>query len=108
MGPAHGQAGVDLQVEGRQQALVDRQGGQRGAQAVLMPVGPRVERAAAQGDAAEAAVDRAEAAQPPRPAAAAPDGGAGADALGTTQTHGGRLWEDWDGLKHTAGKTGKK
>lgn len=108
VGPAHGQAGVDLQVEGRQQALVDRQGGQRGTQAVLVPVGPRVERAAAQGDAAEAAVDRAEAAQPPRPAAAAPDGGAGADALGTTQTHGGRLREDWDGLKRTAGKTGRE
>lgn len=50
---AHGQAGVDLQVEGCQQALVDRQGRQRGAQAVVVPVGPSIEGAAAQGDAAE-------------------------------------------------------
>lgn len=89
MGPAHGQAGVDLQVEGRQQALVDRQGGQRGPQAVVMPVGPGVERAAAQGDATEAALNWTETAQPPRPAAAAPDRVTGADSLGTAQTHGG-------------------
>lgn len=88
MGPAHGQVGVDLQVEGGQQALVDRQGGERGSQAVVMPVAPGVERTAAQGDAAEAALDWAEPAHPPGPAAA-PDGAAGADAFGATQTHGG-------------------
>lgn len=88
VGSAHGQAGVDLQVEGGQQALVDGQGGQRGTQAVVVPVGARVQRAAAQGDASEPALTRTEAAQPPRPAAA-PHGAAGADPLGTTQTHGG-------------------
>lgn len=53
-----------------------------------MAVGPRVQRAAAQGDATEAALNWTEAAQPPRPTAAAPDGVTGADSLGTTQTHG--------------------
>lgn len=85
---AHGQAGVDLQVEGRQQALVDRQGRQRGAQAVVVPVGPSIEGAAAQGDAAEPPLNWTKTAQPPRPAAA-PDRVTGADPLGTTQTHGG-------------------
>ena len=80
--PAHGQVGVDLQVEGGQQALVDRQGGERGPQAVVVPVAPGVQRTAAQRDAAEAA-------DPPGAAAAAPDGAAGADAFAATQTHGG-------------------
>lgn len=88
VGSAHGQAGVDLQVEGRQQALVDRQGRQRGAQAVVVPVGPSIEGTAAQGDAAEPPLNWTETAQPPRPTAA-PDGVTGADPLGTTQTHGG-------------------
>lgn len=54
----------------------------------MMPVGPRVERAAAQGDAAETPLNWTETTQPPR-AAAAPDGVTGADSLGTAQTHDG-------------------
>lgn len=88
MGSAHGQAGVDLQVEGGQQALVDRQGRQRGPQTMVMPVGACVERAAAQGEATETPLTWTETAQPPR-ATAAPDGVAGADSLGAAQTHGG-------------------
>lgn len=88
MGSAHGQAGVDLQVEGGQQALVDRQGRHWGTEAVVVPIGSCVERAAAQGDATETPLNWTETAQPPRPTAA-PDGVTGADSLGTTQTHGG-------------------
>lgn len=87
VGSAHGQGWVDLQVEGGQQALVDRQGCQRGAEAMVMPVGSRIERAAAEGDATEPPLDWTKTAQPPR-AAAATDRVAGADSLGTTQTHG--------------------
>lgn len=88
VGSAHGQTGVDLQVEGGQQALVDGQGRQRGPQAVVMPVGARIERAAAQGDAAETPLNWTETTQPPRPTAA-PDRVTGADSLGPTQTHSG-------------------
>lgn len=88
MGSAHGQAGVDLQVQGGQQAFIDRQGCQWGANALVMPVGSRVERAAAQRDAAETPLNWTETAQPPRPTAA-PHGVTGADSLGTTQAHGG-------------------
>lgn len=88
---AHRQAGVDLQVERRQQALVDRQRGQRGPQAsvVVLVVAVGVQRAAAQGDAAEASLHRAEPAQPAGGAAAAADRAAGADSLGAAQTHDG-------------------
>ncbi len=55
---------------------------------MLMPTGPCVERAAAQGDATEPPLNWTKTAEPPRPAAAA-DGVTGADSLGTTQTHGG-------------------
>lgn len=88
MGSAHGQAGVDLQVEGGQQALVNRQGRQRGPEAMVMPVGARIQRAAAQGDATETPMNWTKTTQPPRPTAA-PDRVTGADSLVTTQTHGG-------------------
>lgn len=87
VGSAHGQVGVDLQVQGGQQALVDRQGRQRGRQTLMVAVGAGVQGAAAQGDAAEAPRTRTETAHPPG-AAAAPDRAAGADPLGSTQTHG--------------------
>lgn len=87
VGSAHGQVGVDLQVQGGQQALVDRQGRQRGPQTLMVAVGAGVQGAAAQGDAAEAPRPRAETAHPPG-AAAAPDRAAGADPLGSAQTHG--------------------
>ena len=86
MGPAHGQAGVDLQVERRQEALVDGQRGQRGGEAVVA-VGPGVQRAAAQRRAAEAA--RPVAADPPLSRGAAAHRAGGADPLGPAQTHGG-------------------
>lgn len=88
VGSVHRQTGVDLQVERGQQALVDRQGGQRGTQSVVVPVGAHVQGAAAQGDASEPPLTWTKAAQPPG-AGAAPDGVTGADSLGTTQTHGG-------------------
>lgn len=88
VGSAHRQAGVDLQVERDQQALVNGQGGQRGAQPVVVPVGAHVQGAAAQRDAAEPPLTRTEAAQPPG-AGAAPDRVTGADSLGPTQAHGG-------------------
>jgi len=56
MGSTHGQVGVDLQVQGGQQTLVDRQRRQRGPQTMMVPIGASVQGAAAQGDATESAV----------------------------------------------------
>lgn len=84
VGPAHGQTGVDLQVQRGQQALVDGQRGQRGAQTVVT-VGK--EGAAAERHPTKASRPGPKAADPPGGTAAA-DGGAGADPLGAAQTHG--------------------
>lgn len=78
---------VYVQVEGGQQALVNRQGRERRGGALEVAVGAGVQGAAAHGDAAEAARSWTEAAQPTH--TAAPDRVAGADSLGALQTHDG-------------------
>lgn len=86
---AHGQVGVDLQVQRGQQALVDRQRGERGPQPTVGPAGTGEQGAGAERHTAEWPRSRSEATEPPGAAAAA-DGAAGADPLGPTQTHGCR------------------
>lgn len=70
MGSAHGQVWIDLQVKRSQQALVDGQGYQRSPQAVVMPIGARIQRAAAEGDATETSLNWTKTTQPPGAAAA--------------------------------------